>query len=80
MRAIAAVAAGGAVLAAIFLTWPGIDLWVSGLFFVRPTGFVMSTHPFALFVNDVPLPPGVTTTREGKALGRICEIVHQHGP
>ena len=34
----------------------------------------------AIFVNDVPLPPGVTPTREGRTLGRICEIIHQHGP
>ena len=30
---------------------------------------------FAMFVNDVPLPPGVTPTREGRTLGRIREIV-----
>jgi D-alanyl-D-alanine carboxypeptidase/D-alanyl-D-alanine-endopeptidase (penicillin-binding protein 4) len=29
---------------------------------------------FAFFVNDVPLPPSVTSTREGKALGRLCEL------
>ncbi len=34
----------------------------------------------ALFVNDVPLPKGVTTTREGKTLGKLCEIIYQHGP
>jgi serine-type D-Ala-D-Ala carboxypeptidase/endopeptidase (penicillin-binding protein 4) len=34
----------------------------------------------AMFVNDVPLPAGVTPIREGKVLGRLCEIVHQHGP
>jgi D-alanyl-D-alanine carboxypeptidase/D-alanyl-D-alanine-endopeptidase (penicillin-binding protein 4) len=32
----------------------------------------------ALFVNDVPLPPGVGPSREGKVLGRLCEIVYQH--
>ena len=32
---------------------------------------------FAMFVNDVPLPKGVATTREGKALGRLCEIIYQ---
>jgi serine-type D-Ala-D-Ala carboxypeptidase/endopeptidase (penicillin-binding protein 4) len=31
---------------------------------------------FALFVNDVPLPPGVLPTREGMLLGRICEVLH----
>jgi D-alanyl-D-alanine carboxypeptidase/D-alanyl-D-alanine-endopeptidase (penicillin-binding protein 4) len=35
---------------------------------------------FAFFVNDVPLPLGVETSREGKALGRLCEIVHQLAP
>src|SRR5262245_5916972 len=35
---------------------------------------------FAMFVNDVPLPLFVTSTREGKVLGKLCEIVYQHGP
>jgi serine-type D-Ala-D-Ala carboxypeptidase/endopeptidase (penicillin-binding protein 4) len=35
---------------------------------------------FAMFVNDVPLPQGVTTQREGRTLGRICEIIFQHAP
>jgi D-alanyl-D-alanine carboxypeptidase/D-alanyl-D-alanine-endopeptidase (penicillin-binding protein 4) len=34
----------------------------------------------ALFVNDVPLPQGGSTSREGKVLGRLCEIIYQHGP
>ncbi|MBX9579773.1 MAG: D-alanyl-D-alanine carboxypeptidase/D-alanyl-D-alanine-endopeptidase, partial [Gemmataceae bacterium] len=34
----------------------------------------------ALFVNNVPLPKGVTATREGKVLGKLCEIIHDHGP
>ena len=34
---------------------------------------------FAMFVNDVPLPVGVTPTREGKVLGRLCEILYEHG-
>jgi D-alanyl-D-alanine carboxypeptidase/D-alanyl-D-alanine-endopeptidase (penicillin-binding protein 4) len=34
----------------------------------------------ALFVNNVPLPKGVTSTREGKVLGRLCEILYEHGP
>jgi D-alanyl-D-alanine carboxypeptidase/D-alanyl-D-alanine-endopeptidase (penicillin-binding protein 4) len=33
---------------------------------------------FAMFVNDVPLPRGVQTTREGRTLGKLCEIVYQH--
>jgi D-alanyl-D-alanine carboxypeptidase/D-alanyl-D-alanine-endopeptidase (penicillin-binding protein 4) len=35
---------------------------------------------FAMFVNDVPLPRGVLTTREGKALGKLAEIIQQHAP
>ncbi len=35
---------------------------------------------FAFFVNDVPLPKGTTPLREGKALGRLCEIIYQHCP
>ena len=35
---------------------------------------------FALFVNDVPLPPGVAASREGKVLGKLCEILHDHCP
>jgi D-alanyl-D-alanine carboxypeptidase/D-alanyl-D-alanine-endopeptidase (penicillin-binding protein 4) len=34
----------------------------------------------ALFVNDVPLPRGVQPTREGKVLGKLCEILYQDGP
>jgi serine-type D-Ala-D-Ala carboxypeptidase/endopeptidase (penicillin-binding protein 4) len=34
----------------------------------------------AIFVNDVPLPKGVTPTREGKVLGKLCEILYQDGP
>lgn len=33
---------------------------------------------FAMFVNDVPLPPGVDSTREGKTLGKLCEILYEH--
>jgi D-alanyl-D-alanine carboxypeptidase/D-alanyl-D-alanine-endopeptidase (penicillin-binding protein 4) len=33
---------------------------------------------FAIFVNDVPLPRGVTPSREGKTLGRLCEIFYEH--
>lgn len=31
---------------------------------------------FALYVNDVPLPADVTSTREGKVLGKLCEIIY----
>jgi D-alanyl-D-alanine carboxypeptidase/D-alanyl-D-alanine-endopeptidase (penicillin-binding protein 4) len=34
----------------------------------------------AMFVNDVPLPKGAEPTREGKVLGKLCEIIHQHAP
>jgi hypothetical protein len=33
---------------------------------------------FAVFVNnDVPLPRGVTAAREGRVIGRLCELLHQ---
>jgi D-alanyl-D-alanine carboxypeptidase/D-alanyl-D-alanine-endopeptidase (penicillin-binding protein 4) len=35
---------------------------------------------FAVFVNDVPLPPGVGASREGKVLGRLCELLYDHCP
>jgi D-alanyl-D-alanine carboxypeptidase/D-alanyl-D-alanine-endopeptidase (penicillin-binding protein 4) len=35
---------------------------------------------FALFINDVPLPTGVTSVREGKLLARLCEILYLHTP
>lgn len=35
---------------------------------------------FAMFVNNVPLPPGVGATREGKVLGKLCEILYELGP
>jgi D-alanyl-D-alanine carboxypeptidase/D-alanyl-D-alanine-endopeptidase (penicillin-binding protein 4) len=33
---------------------------------------------FALFVNDVTLPHGVTCEREGRVLGSLCEILEEH--
>lgn len=38
------------------------------------------TLVFAMFVNDVPLPAGVTAAREGAVLGQICEIIYDHAP
>ena len=35
---------------------------------------------FCMMVNDVPLPPGVPTSREGKVLGKLCELLVEHGP
>lgn len=35
---------------------------------------------FAMMVNNVPLPKGVTTTREGKFLGKLCEMLYEQGP
>jgi serine-type D-Ala-D-Ala carboxypeptidase/endopeptidase (penicillin-binding protein 4) len=34
----------------------------------------------AFFVNAVPLPPGVTSVREGKMLGQLCELVYSNAP
>jgi D-alanyl-D-alanine carboxypeptidase/D-alanyl-D-alanine-endopeptidase (penicillin-binding protein 4) len=35
---------------------------------------------FAMFVNNVPLPKGVPASREGKALGKLCEIIVKNAP
>lgn len=35
---------------------------------------------FAIFVNDVPLPKDGSPTREGKTIGKLCEIIHLHAP
>jgi D-alanyl-D-alanine carboxypeptidase/D-alanyl-D-alanine-endopeptidase (penicillin-binding protein 4) len=35
---------------------------------------------FALYLNDVPLPQGVHSTREGKVLGHVCEVLYQYAP
>jgi len=34
----------------------------------------------AIFVNDVPLAPGGDGAREGKVIGRLCEIIYQNSP
>jgi D-alanyl-D-alanine carboxypeptidase/D-alanyl-D-alanine-endopeptidase (penicillin-binding protein 4) len=38
-----------------------------------------TTLYLALYVNNVPLPKGVTAAREGKALGKLCEILYEYG-
>ena len=35
---------------------------------------------FALFINDVLLPPGVDSRREGKLLGLLCERIYEDTP
>ncbi|AWM39020.1 D-alanyl-D-alanine carboxypeptidase precursor [Gemmata obscuriglobus] len=35
---------------------------------------------FCVMVNNVPLPKGVISSREGKMLGKLCEVLHEHGP
>lgn len=35
---------------------------------------------FAIFVNDVHLPADGNPSREGKVIGRLCEILHQNCP
>ncbi len=35
---------------------------------------------FAMFLNDVFLPPGGTTTQQGKVLGKVAEAIYAHGP
>jgi D-alanyl-D-alanine carboxypeptidase/D-alanyl-D-alanine-endopeptidase (penicillin-binding protein 4) len=39
-----------------------------------------ATLYFAMIVNNVPLPPGVLPTREGKVLGHLCEILYENAP
>lgn len=39
-----------------------------------------TTLLFAMFVNNVPVPKSVGSGREGKALGRLCEILYENGP
>ena len=36
------------------------------------------TLVFTIFVNDVPLPRGVTSVREAKQIGRLSEIIYQY--
>ncbi len=35
---------------------------------------------FCAIVNNVPLPEGVTAAREGKVLGKLCELLYENGP
>ncbi len=35
---------------------------------------------FAMFVNNVPVPRETGAAREGRVLGRLCEILHDNGP
>jgi D-alanyl-D-alanine carboxypeptidase/D-alanyl-D-alanine-endopeptidase (penicillin-binding protein 4) len=35
---------------------------------------------FCAIVNNVPLPEGVTSMREGKVLGKLCEVIYENGP
>jgi D-alanyl-D-alanine carboxypeptidase/D-alanyl-D-alanine-endopeptidase (penicillin-binding protein 4) len=35
---------------------------------------------FAIFVNEVPQPPGLDVPREGKVLAQLCEILYQYAP
>jgi D-alanyl-D-alanine carboxypeptidase/D-alanyl-D-alanine-endopeptidase (penicillin-binding protein 4) len=35
---------------------------------------------FAIFLNDLPLPSTGGTLREGKQLGRLCEIIYDNAP
>jgi len=51
----------------------------------KALGGVMTTAhgrelSFAIFVNDVPLPRGVTASREGEALGKLAEMIQQNAP
>jgi len=47
-------------------------------------GYLTTEHGrhvvFAIFLNDLPLPRGATPDREGKTLGRLCEIFYRYSP
>lgn len=34
----------------------------------------------AMFVNDLPLPPGQQSSSVGKTLGKLCEVIYKYGP
>jgi D-alanyl-D-alanine carboxypeptidase/D-alanyl-D-alanine-endopeptidase (penicillin-binding protein 4) len=34
----------------------------------------------ALFLNDLPMTAGMTSARQGKVLGTLCEVIHKYGP
>ena len=51
----------------------------------KALGGVMTTKAgttlyFAIFVNNVPVAKDIGSTREGKTLARLCEILYEHGP
>lgn len=61
--------------------------WVNHRTFLRSKALagVMTTASgrrltFAFFVNNVPLPSTDSSSREGKTMGRLCEIVYQYAP
>ncbi len=36
-----------------------------------------ATLYFCIFVNNVPLPEGVGSSREGKQMGKLCEVLYE---
>jgi len=65
------------------LTW-GDSFNNRGLLKSKALAGVMTTAAgreliLALFVNDAPLPAGVGAQREGKVLGKLCEVLYQSG-
>ena len=39
-----------------------------------------TTLYLCVMVNNVPLPKGTIAARDGKALGKLCEVLYQEGP
>jgi D-alanyl-D-alanine carboxypeptidase/D-alanyl-D-alanine-endopeptidase (penicillin-binding protein 4) len=39
-----------------------------------------TTLYFATMVNNVPVAKEIGSTREGKTLAKLCEILYEHGP
>jgi D-alanyl-D-alanine carboxypeptidase/D-alanyl-D-alanine-endopeptidase (penicillin-binding protein 4) len=47
-------------------------------------GYLTTAHgrelTLAMFVNNVPLPKNVTSSREGETMGKLCEIIYREVP
>jgi D-alanyl-D-alanine carboxypeptidase/D-alanyl-D-alanine-endopeptidase (penicillin-binding protein 4) len=39
-----------------------------------------TTLYICLIVNNAPLPTGVTSLREAKVMGKLCEVIYENGP
>jgi lipid A 4'-phosphatase len=89
MRSILALLAAMAAASALFLLWPGLDLWASGLFYRPGRDFALRWEPVSGAIHDaIPLLMGVVIfavllllawdlrrgLRRGKALARAAFV------